>query len=207
MERYKRRRFLGKIHLHLLAPGYHAPAGPSSQSTQDPHASLRKQVLASLIAAGASQEGIAEAEEDLRDCPLHILEHMQHVATQVKAFQTNDTPALVYADPPPGVDLFHHDIPNTNIRLLYHAMHLPKNGQYDHYRFQWQFYLRTQDQPPQKLTPEPVVELQNPQGKCFELKAFIADALSTLRIDKKHIVRLPDDPSVTATIPMRRFNS
>ncbi|KAF7324756.1 hypothetical protein MKEN_00517400 [Mycena kentingensis (nom. inval.)] len=181
----------------------------TTTTSNDPHAELRKEVLASVIAAGASQQGIAEAEVFLRDCPLYMLEHMQHFTAEVRelAKPGNNTPHLVYADPPPGVELFYHDIPNTNIRFLYHAMHLPNNGLYDHIHFQWQFYLRTQDDKPQKLNPEPVVELQDSEGKCWKLAAFIAEPTSKLLIDKKHIVHLPDDPALTSTIiPVRRFH-
>nr|GAT49894.1 predicted protein [Mycena chlorophos] len=148
----------------------------------------RNSVLNSYAASGlVTPEGMAELEAFLRVCPPHSVSHVQDVIDTLQHAQATDVPYIVHKDPPPGVELYYYDIPNTELRVLYHEFVRPRTAAYANVAFQWNFYIRSSKQ--QALDYIPLVELEGfCENEWDAIQLYIAPSAGVLRIDKQHIV-------------------
>ncbi|CAK5275940.1 unnamed protein product [Mycena citricolor] len=187
----------------LTSSSWADPPVFSSGSADD---NARNSVLNSLIASGhATPQGIAEVQDFLRLCPPSRLSEIQDLFDGMKHDLDSDIPHIVHRDPPRGVELYYYDIPDTEIRILYHKMLLPHTTTYANIAFQWQFYIRSSTS--QDLDHIPVVELEGSfDGEWDEIVLFLAPPSGVLRINKQHVVRMPNNPTLPS-IPLRRLYS
>ncbi|KAF7315081.1 hypothetical protein MIND_00022300 [Mycena indigotica] len=181
----------------MLDPNQHSDHGIGAEAAL-------KQLTDKLVEYGLdTPERVAELQSFMVDYTPRTLTVLLGAIESLKKKRDDSPPLLVHEEPPEGVDeLFYVDFPNSELRLLYHRMYDPQNRP-DTPRY-WQFYVRSRTSQP--LARKPLVEMEcvGP-GDWHITELYLARPDDVLRIDKRHIFRLPRLGGDAADIPSQRL--